>query len=338
MAIGSSSAVLERAQSPHIRVRQVTVAYQTSGGPQDALRDINLDIERGSITALIGESGSGKSTLAMALLNSVTYPGSIRTGTVEYEGIGNILSLDKEALRKFRGEYAAMVFQASQDSMNPLKRVGAQLLDLARSHGRRDRRAILREAAELATRMSLPAERVLRSYQHELSGGMRQRANLLFALALSPQVLLLDEPTTALDVLSQSQVLDIIRSVHRERGLTTRLITHDMGVVAELAQRVIVLYAGRIVEDAPASELLRNPQHPYTKGLIRAIPRLTGSLDDAQPLAGSPPDLREIPAVGCVFRHRCPLRMEVCAEETPALREVRAGHYQACHLEVQADD
>lgn len=319
--------------NPHIRVRSVHVAYQTPGGRLDALRDINLDIDRGSITALIGESGSGKSTLAMALLNSVTYPGSIRSGSVEYDGIGDILQLDQERLRKFRGEYAAMVFQASQDSLNPLKRVGAQLLDLAKSHGRKDRRAVLREAADLAARMSLPAERVLRSYQHELSGGMRQRANLLFALALSPQVLLLDEPTTALDVLSQSQVLDIIRSVHEERGLTTLLITHDMGVVAELAQRVIVLYAGRIVEDAPAAQLLRMPQHPYTRGLIRAIPRLTGNLDDAQPLAGSPPDLREIPAVGCVFRHRCPLRRDVCEQVTPQLREVRPGHYEACHLE-----
>ncbi len=331
------AAVMEQSTmpaAPEVRIRNLSVAYQTSTGLFDAVHKLDLDIPKASITAVIGESGSGKSTLAMAMLNSVTFPGSIRSGTIEYAGRGDIVTFDRERLRRFRGEHAAMVFQASQDTLNPLKRVGAQLLDLARSHGVKDKRKVLREARELAERMALPADRTLTSYQHELSGGMRQRVSIIFALALHPQIVLLDEPTTALDVLSQSHVLEIIREIHRERGLTTLLITHDMGVVAELSDRVVVMYAGRIAEDAPSRELLRRPLHPYSQALIRAIPRLTGPLDDAQALPGAPLELRQIPKAGCVFRDRCPARMPVCDTGTPELREVAPGRRVACHLEV----
>ena len=319
--------------APEVRIRNLSVAYQTSSGLFDAVHDLELDIPKGSIAAVIGESGSGKSTLAMAMLNSVTFPGVIRSGSIDYAEQGDILKFDRERLRRFRGEHAGMVFQASQDTLNPLKRVGAQLLDLARSHGIKDKRKVLREAAELAERMALPADRVLTSYQHELSGGMRQRVSIIFALALHPRIVLLDEPTTALDVLSQSHVLEIIREIHRERGLTTLLITHDMGVVAELSHRVVVMYAGRIVEDAPSQELLRKPLHPYSQALIRAIPRLTGSLEDARALPGAPLELRQIPQQGCVFRDRCPVRMPICDTVTPVLREVVPGRRVACHLE-----
>lgn len=319
-----------------VSIRGLSVSYQTSTGLYDAIHDLSLAIHRGSITAIIGESGSGKSTLAMAMLNSVTFPGKIRTGAIDYADVGDITGLSAESLRRFRGEHAAMVFQASQDTLNPLKRVGAQLLDMARSHGLRDRKAILREGSLLAERMSLPASRVMAAYQHELSGGMRQRVSMIFALALKPRVVLLDEPTTALDVLSQSHVLQIVRAIHEERHLTTLLITHDMGVVAELSDRVVVMYAGRIMEDAPSQDLLRAPRHPYAKALIRAIPRLTGPLDRAQALPGAPLELRQIPVVGCVFRDRCTLRQSICDEVTPVLREVAPGHRTACHLEVEA--
>lgn len=314
------------------QVRNLTVTYGIDGRDWAALRDIDLDIQEGKITAIIGESGSGKSTLALALMNAVSKPGQIQAGSVTYRGLGEVTAMGTEALRRLRGKSISMVFQASQNSMNPLTRIGAQLLDLARSHDMPNPRAVLREAGDLAERMSLDADRVLTSYQHQLSGGMRQRVGIIFGLVLKPEILLMDEPTTALDVLSQSSVLEIIRSIQQERQLTTVLITHDMGVVAELADRVVVLYAGRVVEEATTAELIRHPQHPYTQALIRAIPRLTGDPAGAVALAGQPPSLASIPEQGCVFRNRCPHRMEICETDLPQFHQVSdSGHRFACH-------
>lgn len=316
------------------RVRDVTVTYSVDGRDLAALRDVSLDIRQRQITAIIGESGSGKSTLALALMNAVTKPGRIAAGTVTYRGHGEVTKMRAEELRKLRGKVISMVFQASQNSMNPLTRIGAQLLDLARSHDVKNPRAILREAGDLARRMSLDPDRVLSSYQHQLSGGMRQRVGIIFGLVLKPEILLMDEPTTALDVLSQSSVLEIVRSIQRERQLTTVLITHDMGVVAELADRVVVLYAGRVVEEAPTTELIRHPRHPYTRALIQAIPRLTGDPAGAQALEGAPPSLASIPDQGCVFRGRCPHRMNICESVLPDFQtDIDSDHRFACHYE-----
>ena len=321
------------------QVRGLSVSYRVDGRELYALRGIDLDIPQGEISAVIGESGSGKSTLALALMNAVSSPGKIAEGTVTYRDLGEITRMSPEQLRRIRGKSISMVFQASQNSMNPLRRVGAQLLDLARSHGMRDPRQVLLEAGTLARRMSLDPDRVLTSYQHQLSGGMRQRVGIIFALVLKPEILLMDEPTTALDVLSQSSVLEIVRSIQRERQLTTVLITHDMGVVAELADRVIVLYAGRVVEEASTGELLRHPRHPYTQALIRAIPRLTGDPKTAIALEGQPPALASIPMVGCVFRDRCPHRMAVCETQAPSLQtDEKIRHRFACHWEGASND
>lgn len=314
-------------------IRELTVAYRTDRGEFAALRDINLDIRDGLITAVIGESGSGKSTLALAMLNAVSRPGRIVSGRITYRALGEVTAMSPEELRRIRGQAISMVFQASQSSLNPLKRIGAQLLDLARSHGHHDERAVLREARDLAARMSLDADRVLTSYQHQLSGGMRQRVGIIFGLILKPKVLILDEPTTALDVLSQSAVLEIVRSIQRERQLTTVLITHDMGVVAELADRVVVLYAGRVVEEAETSDLIRHPRHPYTRALIGAIPRLTGNPTRAHALPGQPPNLAAIPREGCVFRDRCGHRFEPCNTALPPFVAVGQDHRVACHWE-----
>ena len=190
------------------------------------------------------------------------------------------------------------VFQASQNSLNPLKTIGKQLLDLGRSHGVDDLKGLVADARELAGRMGLDGARVLDSYQHELSGGMRQRIGIVLALVLNARVLVLDEPTTALDMLSQVAVLDIVREIHRERGLSTVVITHDMAVVADLADQIAVMYGGRLVEVGPTEEVLRRPQHPYTRALIRAIPRLVGDIDEARALPGRPPDLVTVPSRG----------------------------------------
>lgn len=320
-------------------VRGLTVTYRMDGRELPALRDVSLDIRQGEITAVIGESGSGKSTLALALMNAVSSPGRIADGRVTYRGLGEVTRMRGEELRRIRGKAISMVFQASQNSMNPLTRIGAQLLDLARSHDLPNPREVLREAGDLAARMSLDADRVLTSYQHQLSGGMRQRVGIIFGLVLKPEILLMDEPTTALDVLSQSSVLEIVRSIQRERQLTTILITHDMGVVAEIADRVVVLYAGRVVEEAETSELIRHPRHPYTRSLIQAIPRLIGDPAEAKALEGQPPSLTSVPNEGCVFRDRCPRRMEICETELPRFHfDGAGGHRFACHYEETRHD
>ena len=295
-----------------------------------AVSHVSLDLAPGQITGLAGESGSGKSTLALAVLNAVPAPGRVISGAVEIDGIGNVLALPAARLRQVRGAEIGYVFQAAQTSLNPLKPVGKQLLDLGRSHGDGDRRGLLRQARELLQDMGLDPARILSSYQHELSGGTRQRVGIVFALALNAHVLILDEPTTALDMLSQAAVLRIIRKVHHDRYLTTLVISHDLAVLGELADRIAVMYAGRIVEEGPARAVLADPQHPYTQGLLAAMPRLTGDPDLARPLAGRSPDLMSIPRRGCVFRERCPIAEPGCAATEPAGRR-HGSRRVACH-------
>jgi peptide/nickel transport system ATP-binding protein len=315
---------------PTVRVRGLTVAFPADRGEVLAVCGVSVDLRAGRITGLVGESGCGKSTFALALLNAVPQPGRVTSGTVDIDGIGDVLSLPAAGLRRVRGAKIGFVFQASQNSLNPLQPTGKQLLDLGRSHGVRDLRALLGRARELLERMGLDAVRVLSSYQHELSGGMRQRVGIVFALVLNACVLVLDEPTTALDMLSQAAVLDIVRNVHKELGLTTLIVSHDLGVIGELADRIAVMYAGRIVEEAPSAALLREPWHPYTRGLLAAMPRITGDPDRARPLPGRPPDLADLQRGGCAFRDRCPLSMPVCADIAPPDR-VDGDHRVACH-------
>ncbi|MEW9552733.1 ABC transporter ATP-binding protein [Nonomuraea sp. NPDC050783] len=305
-------------QAPGVRIDGLTVVYRTPAGELPAVRDVTLTLEPGSITGIVGESGSGKSTLALSLLNAVQPPGRIAAGSVEIDGLGDVVGLRGEELRKARGKHVGYVFQAAQNSLNPLKTVGKQLLDLGRSHGVEDLRGLVREARELLGRMGLDGARVLDSHQHELSGGMRQRVGIMLALVLNAHLVVLDEPTTALDMITQATILRIVREVHAERGLTTLVITHDIGVVAEVADRLAVMYGGRLVEQGPTREVLGAPRHPYTRGLIRAIPRLTGDIGEARALPGRPPTLATVPKEGCVFRERCPLRMEVCESVDPA--------------------
>lgn len=319
-------------------IRDLTVSYRVAGREYPAVREVQLDIPASEVTAVIGESGSGKTTLAMAMLNAVQPPGRIVSGSVQYEHVGDILAMDARRLRQVRGDHVSMVFQTAQNSLNPLKRVGSQVLDLARSHGRKDTKGVLREATALCAKMSLNADRVLTSYQHELSGGMRQRVGIMLALVLQPTVVLLDEPTTALDVLSQSEVLQILRDLQRERRFSAVLITHDMGVVAELADRVAVMYAGRVVERGRTQQILIDPMHPYTRALIASIPRLTGDPSEAHALPGLPPALTTIPVQGCVFRSRCPYHPPIADTEVPVMQNMGGDHWVACHLAGQLDD
>jgi peptide/nickel transport system ATP-binding protein len=305
------------ADTPAVCVRDLMVMFPTPDGPLPAVAGVSLDLARGQITGLVGESGSGKSTLALTLLNAVPDPGQVVSGSVIIDDVGDVLTLRRPELRRTRGARIGYVFQASQNSLNPLKPVGKQLLDLGRSHGVRDLRGFLHSARLLIDEMGLDAERVLASYQHELSGGMRQRVGIVLALVLNAHVLILDEPTTALDMLTQASVLEIIRKVHAQRHLTTLIISHDVGVVGDLADRMAVMYAGRIVEEGPTQEVLAAPKHPYTRGLLAAMPRITGDITEARPLPGRVPDLASVPRQGCVFRPRCPLATEACGTAEP---------------------
>jgi oligopeptide/dipeptide ABC transporter ATP-binding protein len=314
-----------------VRVRDLTVAFRTREGLLPAVSHVNLDLMQGQITGLVGESGSGKSTLALTLLNAVPTPGQITEGSIEIADVGDMLALKGRGLRKVRGAEIGYVFQASQNSLNPLKRVGKLLLDLGRSHGERDSRELIRRAKALLDDMGLDATRVLSSYQHELSGGMRQRVGIVFALLLNAHVLILDEPTTALDMLSQAQVMEIIRRVHAARHLTTLIISHDMSVIGDLADRMAVMYAGRIVEEGPTTSVLATPRHPYTRALLNAMPRITGDTAEAKALPGRPPDLTSIPRTGCVFQPRCPLATAACLDEEPP-DTIRGDHRFACFV------
>jgi peptide/nickel transport system ATP-binding protein len=316
--------------APGVRVRDLTVVYRTPAGELPALAGVGLTLAPGTITGIVGESGSGKSTLALSLLNAVQPPGRIKSGSVDIDGLGDVVRLTGDELRRARGRQVGYVFQAAQNSLNPLKTVGKQLLDLGRSHDVADLPALVREARALLGRMGLDGGRVLDSYQHELSGGMRQRVGIMLALVLNAHLVVLDEPTTALDMITQATILRIVREVHGERGLTTLIVTHDIGVAAEVTDSLAVMYGGRVVEHGPTMEVLGSPRHPYTRGLIRAIPRLSGDIDEARALPGRPPTLGTIPAEGCVFRERCPLRMAVCDTVDPA-PATRGERTVACH-------
>jgi oligopeptide/dipeptide ABC transporter ATP-binding protein len=330
----------ERADAPtsayaEVAVRDLTVCFRTDRGELPAVSHANLTLAAGRITGLVGESGSGKSTLALSLLGAVPSPGRVTGGSVSMTDVGEVTKLSPARLRELRGGQVGYVFQASQNSLNPLKTVGKQLLDLGRAHNVEDLQGLIRRARELCALMGMDGARVLDSYQHELSGGMRQRVGIVFALVLNAKVLVLDEPTTALDMLSQAAVLQIIAQVHREIGLTTLIVTHDMGVVSELADRLAVMYGGRIVEYGPAVDVLASPSHPYTKALINATARVSGEIGRARALPGRPPDLASIATEGCVFRDRCAFAQEVCASVEPALETWGEGRRRACHVEAE---
>lgn len=320
-----------------IRARNINVVYATPTGDIPAVRNVDLDLPKGSITGIIGESGSGKSTLIMAIMDAVTKPGRIESGSVILSGHEDMLKMNKEQQRKIRGKKIGFVFQAAQNSLNPLRRVGQQVLDLGRSHNVKDLRGLIRHAKDLLIRLGLDADRVLASYQHELSGGMRQRVGIMFALVLNADIVFLDEATTALDMLSQASVLEIIRELQKEKNLTIALVSHDIGVVADLSERIEIFYAGEIVEEGKTKDILAHPDHPYTRGLIKAIPRISGNIYSAEPLKGSSPDYRTYQQKGCLFYERCPIRAEECLKKRPQLKSVNPEHKVAC-FRVDAHD
>jgi peptide/nickel transport system ATP-binding protein len=300
-----------------LSVRDLSVSFATDGGVVRAVERVSFELDRGEILAIVGESGSGKSVSAQTILGLTRAPNATITGSVEFDG-RDLTELTDEQLRDVRGKRIAMIFQDPMTSLNPVYRVGDQIVEMIRAHQKVTKRAANDSAVDLLRSVGIPTpERRVHDYPHEFSGGMRQRVMIAMALALDPDVLIADEPTTALDVTVQAQILRLLDRLNRERGLAVVLITHDLGVVAEVADRVAVMYAGQIVEDATLENLFYDPQHPYTWGLLGSLARL----DQPRPvrlaqIAGSPPSLLN-PPTGCRFAARCPHAFEKCAEPPP---------------------
>jgi oligopeptide/dipeptide ABC transporter ATP-binding protein len=303
--------------------------FPTGPGVLRAVDGVSFTIDRGEVLGLVGESGCGKSVTSLSIMRLVPPPGRIAAGRVLFEG-EDLLAKDAEAMRRVRGARIAMVFQEPMTSLNPVFSIGDQIASAVRAHGSAGRREAWERTHAMLDMVQIPSPRQrARDYPHQLSGGLRQRAMIAMALASGPALLIADEPTTALDVTIQAQILDLLRRLQAERGMAVLLITHDLGVVAELCHRVAVIYGGRIVELAPVGRLFARPIHPYTRGLLECLPH-PGRF--GQPLAsieGVPPDLRQ-PGAGCRFAPRCAYALPSCRRDEPALVEREPGHFVAC--------
>ena len=312
-----------------LAVEGLRTQFATSGGTVRAVDGLSFAIERGEVLGLVGESGCGKSVTSLSIMRLVPPPGRVTAGRILLDG-DDLLDKDAEAMRRVRGARIAMVFQEPMTALNPVFSIGDQIAAAVRAHEGGGRRAAWERAVEMLDRVQVPSPRErARDYPHQLSGGLRQRAMIAMALAPGPQLLIADEPTTALDVTIQAQILDLLRRLQAERGMAVLLITHDLGVVAELCHRVAIIYAGRIVEMAPVAKIFEEPLHPYTRGLLRCLPHPSRFGQPLSSIEGAPPDLRQAGA-GCRFAPRCPLALESCRRDEPALDERRPGHFVAC--------
>jgi oligopeptide/dipeptide ABC transporter ATP-binding protein len=316
---------------PLLKVRNLSTYFFTEDGVVRAVDGVSLDIHRGEIVGLVGESGCGKTVTALSIMRLIpSPPGRIVSGEIWFEGV-DLLKLDDDGIRSIRGHKIAMVFQEPMTSLNPVLTIGRQLTEPLEVHLKMEPRQARARAIELLEMVGIPEpHKRIDSYPHQFSGGMRQRVMIAMALACSPRLLLADEPTTALDVTIQAQILELMTQLTRELGTAVLIITHNLGVVARYAQRVYVMYAGKVVETAPAMELYHRPHHPYTLGLLRSVPRLDqGRKARLEPIEGFPPDMVHIPP-GCAFHPRCPFRTERCQVEGPPLVAVGPEHMVAC--------
>jgi peptide/nickel transport system ATP-binding protein len=332
--------VPQRRGATLVELERLTVDYVTTSRRVRAVDAIDLGIREGEIVGLAGESGCGKSTVANAIMQILRAPAEISGGSVRFRG-EDLTQLSREELRRYRWRNVSMVFQSAMNSLNPVMRVCDQFVDMMKAHERIDKRRALARAGELMELVGIDRSR-LRAYPHELSGGMRQRVIIAMALSLNPELIVMDEPTTALDVVVQREILGQVEALKRDFGFAVLFITHDLSLLLEFADRVAIMYAGEIVETAPARKLGTSPQHPYTQALLRSFPPLTGPVVRMTGIAGSPPDLADPPS-GCRFHPRCPYclpeRLGLYrrqTEERPRLREIAPDHFAACHLlEVQ---
>jgi peptide/nickel transport system ATP-binding protein len=326
-----------------LEIRGLCVDYGVGPGAVRAVRDVDLTLRRGEVLGLAGESGSGKSTLAYGMARLLPPPGVVTGGEVIYNPPDSdpvdVLSLSPSALRAFRWAETSIVFQGAMNSLNPVHRVSTQLVDvLAAHHTGMTRREMVDRARELLTMVGIAADR-LEAYPHQLSGGMRQRVMIGMALALNPKIVIMDEPTTALDVVMQRQILHQLVELRERFDFSVLFITHDLSLLVEFSDRIAIMYGGRIVEQAPAAQLYRDPLHPYSDGLLHSFPALRGPRRELTGIHGSPPDLQAMPS-GCAFHPRCPKKFDPCAVEVPVLGvpadRVRESRTVACWLHPAA--
>ena len=319
---------------PLLSIQDLVVDFKTEDGVVHAVDGVSYELYPGEVLGIVGESGSGKSVSTLALLGLIPMPpGKIVSGTAMFKG-RDLLRLKKRELRKVRGNEVAMVFQDPMTSLNPVLTVGSQLGEAIKTHFPNEKDSVVKEkVVRLLDMVGVPnPEARYSQYPHEFSGGMRQRAMIAMGISNSPSLLIADEPTTALDVTIQAQVLEVLKRVQQETDAATILITHDLGIVAEMCDRVLVMYAGHIVESGTVEDIFRAPRHPYTIGLMNSLPKLTGDEEWLEPITGAPPSLINLPP-GCPFHPRCFLARERCKQEVPPLRPVEgAGHQSACHF------
>ncbi|MEZ5714592.1 MAG: ABC transporter ATP-binding protein [Paracoccaceae bacterium] len=318
--------------TPVLSVEGLCTDFHTHAGVVHAVDDVSFSVGPGEILGLVGESGCGKSVTSLSVMGLVAPPGRVAAGKAVLAGHGDLLQRSANEMHAIRGDAIAMIFQEPMTSLNPVFRIGAQIAEAFRLHRRASRAEAMERAIDMLALVGIPepAKRA-RSYPHQLSGGMRQRVMIAMAMVCDPELLLADEPTTALDVTVQAQILDLMRDLQAEKGSAILLITHDMGVIAETAKRVAVMYAGKVVEEAPVEALFAEAAHPYTRGLLSSIPSGQARGKPLNVIAGLVPNLLHLPT-GCRFRARCPMAFGRCAEAEPPLTEVAPGHKARCWL------
>lgn len=320
--------------APILNIENLRVSFHVYGGEVQAVRGLNMQVYEGEAVAIVGESGSGKSVTAQAIMRLISMPpGEIKDGEIWFKD-RNIVALSEKEMQQVRGREIGMIFQDPMTSLNPTMTIGAQIMESILKHEGVNKKEAKRRAIELLTLVGIPnPESRMKQYPHQFSGGMRQRVVISIALACNPTLLIADEPTTALDVTIQAQILRLMKDLQRTLKTSIVLITHDLGIVADLCDRVMVMYAGEVVETGTKQEIFKNPQHPYTKGLIRSLPRLDQKKDEPLvPIFGSPPDLIS-PPKGCSFCSRCESAMNICAEQSPEITVISETQAVSCWLQ-----
>lgn len=322
---------------PVLDIAELQLHFFTDKGVVKAVDGVNLQVGAGEVVGLVGESGCGKSVTSLAIMGLIPQPpGKVVSGSILFEGTDLTKASQKE-LRKIRGDQLAMIFQEPMTSLNPLFTIGNQLIEVVRIHRKVSKKEARQQALEMLNKVGISREGILDDYPHQLSGGMRQRVMIAMAMMLNPKLLIADEPTTALDVTIQAQILDLMKGLNKEFGTSILLITHDLGVVAEMCDRIVVMYAGQVVEQTDRFRLFRNPKHPYTQGLMNSIPKLEDNKERLYSIPGQVPNPLHMP-MGCRFAPRCEHAMEICHQRIPELLPVEEGHLSRCWLHQEVKD
>ncbi|MCI5846152.1 MAG: ABC transporter ATP-binding protein [Clostridiales bacterium] len=320
--------------TPLLQVKNLSTTFSVDAGEVRAVNGISFNLDHGKVLGIVGESGSGKSVTAYSIMRILVEPGRITGGEILYNG-EDIVRYSEKQMRQFRGKRVSIIFQDPMTSLNPTFTIGNQLREAILLHTDRDRRQANARALEMLQLVGVnEPEKRLKQYPHELSGGMRQRVMIAMALACEPDILIADEPTTALDVTIQAQILELMKDLQKKLGMAIIMITHDLGVIADMCDEIIVMYAGRVCERGTVDEIFYNPRHEYTKGLLRSIPKLDTNHAKLYPIAGSPVDLTNMPK-GCAFASRCDHCMKICLEQLPEEVRVNDSHIASCWMNVK---